>query len=375
MKLELFVRDRRVRKKGIEPLVADTAQVDTFTIDFDAEWTGMVKVVVFQNGDSTAQLLYTGETQIPANVLAPGELYVACHGYKKLEDSMAVLRTVAMVRPIPVLLSEPGVTTDPTVYTPTMLEQMLTAVQAAQEAASTVRQLCAQLQADLEAGRFNGPQGIPGKNATLEIDGAEEGEQPAVYNLGTAQNARLRFVLPRGVGIRALEDNWDGTWRLTYSDGTEQILRAPGVTDLPSEAVLAEAVAAYLTEHPPAQGEPGEAGRSVTAITFLPETNQWRYTFSDGIQSDVAGPALPTALSQLSEDSSHRTVTDTEKSGWNTAKTQAAAAMPKAGGAFTGTVSAAAAAQTPGTALLRNSRLSASEVTPGSNGEICWQYE
>ena len=375
MKLELFVRDRRVRKKGIEPLVADTAQVDTFTIDFDAEWTGMVKVVVFQNGDSTAQLLYTGETQIPANVLAPGELYVACHGYKKLEDSMAVLRTVAMVRPIPVLLSEPGVTTDPTVYTPTMLEQMLTAVQAAQEAASTVRQLCAQLQADLGAGRFNGPQGIPGKNATLEIDGAEEGEQPAVYNLGTAQNARLRFVLPRGVGIRALEDNWDGTWRLTYSDGTEQILRAPGVTDLPSEAVLAEAVAAYLTEHPPAQGEPGEAGRSVTAITFLPETNQWRYTFSDGTQSDVPGPTLPTALSQLSEDSSHRTVTDTEKSGWNTAKTQAAAAMPKAGGAFTGTVSAAAAAQTPGTALLRNSRLSASEVTPGSNGEICWQYE
>lgn len=375
MKLELFVRDRRVRKKGIEPLVADTAQVDTFTIDFDAEWTGMVKVVVFQNGDSTAQLLYTGETQIPANVLAPGELYVACHGYKKLEDSMAVLRTVAMVRPIPVLLSEPGVTTDPTVYTPTMLEQMLTAVQAAQEAASTVRQLCAQLQADLGAGRFNGPQGIPGKNATLEIDGAEEGEQPAVYNLGTAQNARLRFVLPRGVGIRALEDNWDGTWRLTYSDGTEQILRAPGVTDLPSEAVLAEAVAAYLAEHPPAQGEPGEAGRSVTAITFLPETNQWRYTFSDGTQSDVAGPTLPTALSQLSEDSGHRTVTDTEKSGWNTAKTQAAAAMPKAGGAFTGTVSAAAAAQTPGTALLRNSRLSASEVTPGSNGEICWQYE
>ena len=94
-----------------------------------------------------------------------------------------------------------------------------------------------------------------------------------------------------------------------------------------------------------------------------------------GRRSDVSGPALPTALSQLSEDSSHRTVTDSEKSGWNTAKTQAAAAMPKAGGTFTGTVSAAAAAQAPGTALLRNSSLSTSEVTPGSNGEICWQYE
>lgn len=375
MKLELFVRDRRVRKKGVEPLVAGTAQMDTFTIDFDAEWTGMVKVVVFQNGDSTAQLLYTGETQIPANVLVPGELYVACHGYKKLEDTMAVLRTVAMVRPIPVLLSEPGVTADPTVYTPTMLERMLTAVQAAEEAAATVQQLHAQLQAALAAGQFNGPQGIPGENATLEIDGAEEGAQPAVYNLGTARNARLRFVLPRGLGISTLEDNWDGTWRLTYSDGTVQTLRAPGVTGTPSEEVLAEAVAAYLTEHPPAQGEPGEAGRSVTAITFLPETNQWRYTFSDGTQSDVSGPTLPTALSQLSQSASHRTVTDAEKSGWNTAATQAAAAMPKAGGTFTGSVSAAAAAQTPGTALLRNSRLSASEITPSYNGEICWQYE
>lgn len=375
MKLELFVRDRRVRRTGTEPLVAGTAQVDTFTIDFDAEWTGMVKVVVFQNGDSTAQLLYTGETQIPANVLAPGELYVACHGYKKLEDSMAVLRTVAMVRPIPVLLSEPGVTADPAVYTPTMLEQMLTAVQAADEAAAQARQIYAQLQAALEAGQFTGPQGIPGQNATLEIDGAEEGAQAAVYNLGTAQNARLRFVLPRGVGIQSLEDNWDGTWRLTYSDGTEQILRAPGVTDLPAEEMLAAAVAAYLAQNPPPQGAPGAAGRGITAITYLPETNQWRYTFSDGAQSDVAGPTLPTALSQLSEDASHRTVTDTEKSGWNTAKTQAAAAMPKAGGTFTGSISAASGAQTPGTALLRNSRLSASEVSPSNNGEICWQYE
>ena len=151
-----------------------------------------------------------------------------------------------------------------------------------------------------------GPQGIPGKNATLEIDGAEEGQQPAVYNLGTAQNARLRFVLPRGVGISALEDNWDGTWRLTYSDGTEQTLRAPGVTDLPSETVLAEAVAAYLTENPPPQGATGAAGRGITAITYLPETNQWRYTFSDGTQSDVPGPTLPTALSQLSEEDLNR---------------------------------------------------------------------
>lgn len=86
-------------------------------------------------------------------------------------------------------------------------------------------------------------------------------------------------------------------------------------------------------------------------------------------------PSIPAKLSQLTEDSSHRTVTDAEKSDWDTAATQAAAAMPKSGGTFTGTVKAGGASyESPTTYLLRNTRLASSDTTPTVNGEICWTY-
>lgn len=86
----------------------------------------------------------------------------------------------------------------------------------------------------------------------------------------------------------------------------------------------------------------------------------------------IDGPDIPTELADLLQDSSHRTVTDSEKSGWNTAKTQAEAAMPKSGGTFTGMVKAAGG--DAATYMLRNTRLAASDTTPTVNGEICWTY-
>lgn len=125
-----------------------------------------------------------------------------------------------------------------------------------------------------------------------------------------------------------------------------------------------------------AEGPAGPAGRGITGVSYSGDTNLWTISYSDGSSEQVDGPAIPTQLSQLTEDASHRTVTDTEKSGWNTAKTQAAAAMPKTGGTFTGQISAAGEGyQAPGTSLLRNSRLVSADTTPTVNGEICWTYE
>ena len=94
-----------------------------------------------------------------------------------------------------------------------------------------------------------------------------------------------------------------------------------------------------------------------------------------GVYNDLQGkPAIPTQLSELAEDTTHRTVTDTEISGWNTAKSQAAAAMPKSGGTFTGTIKAGSSYQSYSTSLLRNSKLVSSDTTPTVNGEICWTY-
>ena len=63
---------------------------------------------------------------------------------------------------------------------------------------------------------------------------------------------------------------------------------------------------------------------------------------------ELAG-TIPKKLSDLTADTTHRTVTDTEKTKWN-------GAMPKSGGTFTGNIIAGASNQSPSTALLRNSK-------------------
>ena len=135
-----------------------------------------------------------------------------------------------------------------------------------------------------------------------------------------------------------------------------------------------------------------------------------------GDYNDLTGkPSIPTQLSQLSEDKTHRVVTDAEKRTWNnksdfdgnynnltnkpsiptvsssvsssstttaasssavkSAYDKAVAAMPKTGGTFTGTVKAAGEGyQAPGTSMLRNTKLVSSDTTPTVNGEIFWTY-
>lgn len=135
MKLEFFVRRKRITRKGNAPLVGDTAGHYTFSVDFDEEWAGLAKVVVFQNGAHTAQLLYTGETYLPAQVCGRGELYVACHGYKTLGDETAVVRTIRMTRPVRLLGSAPMDGDEAQPYTPTLFEQVVAAAAAAKEQA------------------------------------------------------------------------------------------------------------------------------------------------------------------------------------------------------------------------------------------------
>lgn len=59
---------------------------------------------------------------------------------------------------------------------------------------------------------------------------------------------------------------------------------------------------------------------------------------------------------------------------WDTGAKQAAAAMPKSGGTFTGTIKAGSSYQSYSTYLMRNTRLASSDTTPSVNGQICWTY-
>lgn len=139
VKLEFFVKNRRLTRKGSLPLVGDTGGHDTFTVEFDEEWRGLAKVVVFQNGADTAQVLYTGEAPLPAQVCGRGALYVACHGYCRIGDAVAVVRTIRMSRPILLQGSDPMSGDEGQPFTPTLFDQVVAAAGEAEAAAAAAR--------------------------------------------------------------------------------------------------------------------------------------------------------------------------------------------------------------------------------------------
>ena len=163
MNLEFFVRDLRLTCKAGMPVAADTNGFYTFSMAFDEPWEDLVKVVVFQNGSETAQLVYTGQTWLPPNVCRRGNLYVACHGYRRLGDTTAVLRTVRMLRPVRILNSAPMAGGDPGVYTPSVFETVMGAAASAMEAEQSLRAAAA-------AGVFRGEPGLPGKTPVKGVD-------------------------------------------------------------------------------------------------------------------------------------------------------------------------------------------------------------
>lgn len=196
MNMEFFVCRRKLTKKGAQTLCADTAACDTFTIDFDKEWDGLVKVVTLQNGDAAVQVTYTGKTPLPRQVCGRGALYLTCHGYRKKSDTAAVLTTVPMVRPVYLLGTEVGAGDDSQPFTPTVYEQVLAAVAQTEQAAQMAQQTARDLLAMKERGDFDGKQGPAAK---IKIHSVVQGSPAVVENLGTDSHAVLRFTLPFGL--------------------------------------------------------------------------------------------------------------------------------------------------------------------------------
>lgn len=199
MNLEFFVSGRRLTGKGQMTLAADTAACDTFTIAFDHEWDGLVKVVELKNGDAAAQVIYTGKTPLPKQVCGRGALYLSCHGYRCKGDTVAVVHTIPMVHPVHMTGSaEPsGTTAQP--YTPSAFEQMAAIVARAESAAADARSAADHLLSLHQTGQLTGPQGPAGLCATVQVEQLRQGSPARVENIGTDRNAKLRFTLPYGL--------------------------------------------------------------------------------------------------------------------------------------------------------------------------------
>ena len=193
MELRFFVSRRKLTCKGPSAPIADGKGSDTFSIDFDPEWDGLVKLVELRNGERTAQVFYTGKMPLPRQVCGRGELRLTCYGYAKKGDHTAVIVTLPMVQPVRLV---GGAVPDGSMdqpYTPSAFDQMAAEVRHAVEAAREARSTAKELMDMKDRGLFNGPAG---QAATVQVESLRRGTPPKVENLGSAQHALLRFTLP-----------------------------------------------------------------------------------------------------------------------------------------------------------------------------------
>ena len=79
-----------------------------------------------------------------------------------------------------------------------------------------------------------------GLAATVEVGDVSEGETAQVYNVGTAQNARLNFVLPRGKQGEpgksayelAVEQGFEGTLEDWYAKNGDTVILQQQVNNI-----------------------------------------------------------------------------------------------------------------------------------------------
>jgi len=361
MNLEFFVKDKRITRKGLQSVVADTSGHYTFSISFDEEWDGLVKLVVFRNGSDTAQLIYTGQTWLPDSVSGRGDLYVACHGYQSLEDRTAVVRTVRMSRPVRIASAGPMAGDEPEIYTPTLLEQILAKIQQSEEAAKALMTLRTQLLAMLENGELHGVDGrsfvLQGRYDTLSqrCQAHPVGKAGEAWAVGSEEQNQIYFWSEQGqawqsIGsLRGPEGPAGQTPRIGENGnwwvGTKDTGIAAQVSSVGWEAVT---------------GKPAFFSGSYSDLTDKPSLFSGSYNDLNDVPTEFP-PAAHSAAKVTSGT-------------FEAARIPTLAASKISEGTLAGQVAANANGQAPGTSLVRNTKLVAEEETPTVNGEIFWVY-
>ena len=406
MNLEFFVKNQKITRKGLTPLVGDTAGFYTFTIDFDQAWDGLVKVVVFRNGADTAQMVYTGQSPLPAQVSGRGDLYVACHGYRQKGDAAAVLRTIRMTRPVRLLGSAPLAGDETGVFTPTVFDQVMAVVGTAQAAAERATALTKNLQQQWENGQFNGI------TPEIQIGTVTSGPEAQVTDVGDAPHVKLNFVLPKGdpgdigpqgprgetgpqgpVGTSLVVlDRYETLEALkaahaaggvgdAYAVGTEadNVIYLWGADtmdwvklgSLQGPAGPQGATGATGPEGP--QGEKGDTGAAGPAGADGKTPVKGTDYFTEADKQEIAQAAADLVEVPDGFSGSYNDLTDVPPAFTPAAHNQAASTITA--GTFAGQVVANSNGQAAASYVVRNSKLASAEESPTVNGEICWKYE
>lgn len=213
-----------------------------------------------------------------------------------------------------------------------------------------------------------GPQGDPGPQGETGPQGpaGADGEDGGYYQPSVDDNGDLSWTGSKA-GMPSVQKK-----NIRGPQGPQGEIGQAGPKGDPGDTGPQGPAGADGAQGP--QGPAGPAGRGITGVSYSSTTNQWTISYSDGSSEKVSGPAIPTQLSQLTGDANHRTVSDSEKSAWDSAATKAAAAMPRSGGSFTGAVNIGTDAH-PNVYQFRSSVLHAAEIGPSTNGAIAWIYE
>lgn len=249
-----------------------------------------------------------------------------------------------------------------------------------------------------------GKDGSPGRDGADGKDGANGKDAAQIANMVVDGNYHLIITLDNGIVFDA------GYVRGAAGAGAGDMLASE--YDPQSAVRLAGGIAEYVAKNAPAPDLTGYAKKADIPTKTSQLANDSGYlTQHQSLAGYAKTEDIPTALSELSSDATHRTVTDAEKNTWNgksnfsgnygdlsgipssftpashnhaasevTSGTFAAARIPPlaaskiSAGTFAGQVVANASGQAPGTSLVRNSKLVATEETPTVNGEIFWTY-
>lgn len=247
-------------------------------LEFSPEWDGLAKTALFWDGvgEPIPVLIFSDFVEIPAELTASNTLKPSVVFKGVASDGSVVYPAVEC--PLGSVwhgIRTGGYPAEPP--TPDWTAQIEAAVREAVETANGVR-------SDADEGVFDG----------------------GYYTVvATATGDKLTF-----------------TW--TASDpGMEAIPPQTVALDIPgaSPEEIAKAVEAYLTEHPvqaSVQSVNSKTGNVVlTAEDVQADPAGAAQAVADELRGEIAGIVVPTKLSELTDDTQHRTVTDAEKAEWS----------------------------------------------------------